>query len=101
MYRIVITTALLMVASQARAQEQPLTPGERSGPLYDELARMDSLVFDATFVACDTTRAYALFTDDVEFYHDRTGFHKGAEVRADFARLAAQCPRTPGITRRL
>jgi ketosteroid isomerase-like protein len=72
-----------------------------SGALFDELARMDSLVFDATYVACDTQRINALFTDDVEFYHDRTGFHSGAEVRADFARLAATCPRGRGVTREL
>jgi Domain of unknown function (DUF4440) len=73
----------------------------KSGALFDELARMDSLVFDATYVSCDTQRINALFTDDVEFYHDRTGFHSGAQVRADFARLAATCPRGRGITREL
>jgi hypothetical protein len=72
-----------------------------SGALFDELARMDSLVFDATYVACDTQRTNALFTDDVEFYHDRTGFHSGPQVRADFARLAATCPRGRGVTREL
>lgn len=71
----------------------------RAGPLYDALARQDSLLFDASYVRCDTARVYALLTDDVEFYHDVTGAHRGATVRADFARLARNCPRTRGIRR--
>jgi len=91
------------VRTDDAAMGGPATPHDpsTSGALFDELARMDSLVFDAGFVACDTHRINALFTDDVEFYHDRTGFHSGAQVRADFARLAATCPRGRGITREL
>jgi hypothetical protein len=106
MYRILIASTLM--AGLATAQEQPSTPKERapfnatsSGALYNELARMDSLIFDATFVRCDTAAAFALLTDDIEFYHDRTGFHQGSQVRADFARLAAQCPSSRGIMRKL
>jgi hypothetical protein len=72
-----------------------------AGALFDELARMDSLLFDATFVACDTTRVNALLAPDVEFYHDLTGFKRGAAVRADFARLARECPRDQGMRRAL
>ena len=61
----------------------------------------DTTSSDATFVRCDTTATFALLTDDVEFYHDRTGLHEGPQVRADFARLAESCPRTRGIARRL
>ena len=74
-------------------------PASTGSPLDVELARMDSLLFDAAFVSCDTARIFAILTPDVEFYHDLTGFHRGAEVRADFARLAAQCPRGQGVTR--
>ena len=84
--------------------------GERSGaspdsssggPLHIELARMDSLMFDATFVRCDLAAVNAMFTDDVEFYHDQTGLQRGDEVRANNARLTANCPGKRGITRRL
>jgi CubicO group peptidase (beta-lactamase class C family) len=68
-------------------------------PLDVALARMDSLLFDAAFVACDTARVFAMLTPDIEFYHDQTGAKRGDEVRADFARLASACPRGQGITR--
>jgi CubicO group peptidase (beta-lactamase class C family) len=68
-------------------------------PLDATLARMDSLLFDAAFVVCDTARVFAMLTPDIEFYHDQTGAKRGADVRADFARLAAACPRGQGITR--
>ena len=72
-----------------------------SGALHVELARMDSLLFDATFVRCDLAAMNAMFTDDVEFYHDQTGLQRGDEVRANNARLAANCPGRRGITRQL
>ena len=58
----------------------------RSGQLFDALAAMDKELFDAAFVNCDSSRFRALFTDDAEFYHDRTGLAAG-EVRACKARL--------------
>jgi hypothetical protein len=68
----------------------------RSGPLYDELARMDSALFDAAFVSCDREKFKAIFTEDAEFYHDRTG----ASYRDD-VRTLKSCPRENGVTRTL
>lgn len=68
----------------------------RSGPLFDALARMDKELFDAAFVNCDAGRFRALFTDDAEFYHDRTGLAVG-----DAARTMKSCPRDNGVTRTL
>jgi|GEM_PF-524382 CubicO group peptidase (beta-lactamase class C family) len=73
----------------------------RSGALYDELARMDSLMFDASYVRCDAARVHVLLADDVELYHDKSGLHRGAQVRAEFARLTANCPRAQGVRREL
>jgi hypothetical protein len=39
----------------------------QSGVLYEELARMDSVLFDASFVSCNAEVANAIFADDVEF----------------------------------
>jgi hypothetical protein len=72
-----------------------------AGPLFAELARMDSLLLHASYVACDTARVNALLDPDIEFYHDVTGAHRGAQVRADFARLAAGCPGARGVRREL
>jgi hypothetical protein len=68
----------------------------RAGPLFDELARMDSELFEAAFVTCDSSKFRALFTDDAEFYHDRTGASVGEAVRT-----LKSCPRDNGVTRTL
>ena len=82
----------------AEAPPVSLPPGTAtSGPLFDELARLDSLMFDASFVQCDTEARNALFTDDVEFYHDRGGFSEGVDVRKPIV----DCPRDQGLTREL
>jgi Domain of unknown function (DUF4440) len=73
--------------------------GLRSGALFDALAQMDSILFDASFVSCDATKANAIFTDDVEFYHDQTGLAAGEQVRENTRRLTASCPHDRGIKR--
>lgn len=78
-----------------------MADGMRSGALFDDLARMDSILFDASFVSCDAGRANAIFTDDAEFYHDEAGFSAGEQVRENTRRLTASCPRARGITRTL
>lgn len=86
-----IATLLLAFASTCFAQESA-----RSGQLFDELARMDGELFQAAFVTCDAAKFRALFTDDAEFYHDRTGASFG-----DAARTMKSCPRDDGVTRTL
>lgn len=73
--------------------------GLRSGALFDELARMDSILFDASFASCDAARANAIFADDVEFYHDEAGLSVGEQVRENTRRLTASCPATRGVVR--
>lgn len=85
------------------AHRPPAVPDEadglRSGPLFDELARMDALVFGASFATCDAAKANAIFTDDVEFYHDESGLSVGEQVRENTRRLTASCPASHGVTR--
>ena len=68
----------------------------RSGPLFDALVRMDKELFDAAFVNCDASKFRSLFTEDAEFYHDRTGLAAG-----EAARTMKSCPRDNGVTRTL
>lgn len=75
------------------------TDGLRSGALYDALADMDRQVFDASFVSCDAAKANAIFSEDVEFFHDQTGLAVGEQVRENTRRLTASCPRERGVTR--
>ncbi|HLL47314.1 MAG TPA: nuclear transport factor 2 family protein [Longimicrobiaceae bacterium] len=96
-----LALALLLVAAapaEAMAQGAGSDPS-RSGALYDELARMDSILFDAAFVTCSAPRVNALFRDDIEFYHDQTGLSAGEKARADFRRLTENCPRGNGLVR--
>ncbi len=71
----------------------------RPDALFDALAQMDSILFDASFVSCDAAKANAIFTDDVEFYHDQTGLAVGEQVRENTRRLTASCPHDRGIKR--
>ena len=103
-FRIAVATgSLLLLLAQApllRAQEVPnLGGGLDSGPLFDELARMDSAMFEASFVTCDAAKANAIFADDVEFYHDKDGLSSGEQVRENTRRLTASCPAKHGVTR--
>ncbi|MEX2401201.1 MAG: nuclear transport factor 2 family protein [Rhodothermales bacterium] len=69
--------------------------------MFEELAQMDSILFDASFVSCDAQLANSIFADDVEFYHDLTGFQSSEETRENTRRLAESCPGEKGITRTL
>jgi hypothetical protein len=70
------------------------TERQIAGPLYDELARMDSLLFHTAFVSCNPDSFQAFFTEDVEFYHDRAGASFGEDVRT-----LRGCPRDQGVRR--
>lgn len=84
--------ALLAIFAQVCSAQDSV----RSGPLYDELARMDSVLFEAAFTTCDADKFRAIFTEDAEFYHDRTGASYGNDVRT-----LTSCPRDNGVTRTL
>ena len=87
----IIGALLAACATVCYAQESV-----RSGPLFDELAQMDKELFEAAFVTCNAEKFRALFTDDAEFYHDRTGAAVGESVRT-----LKSCPRDNGVTRTL
>lgn len=97
-----IVAAAASLPPGLRAQDAPRV-GEAhpagSGALYEELARMDSLLFDASFVSCDPGVANAMLADDVEFYHDRAGFQSAEQTRENTRLLTASCPAERGITR--
>ena len=79
-----LVAALLAVFAQVCFAQDSV----RSGPLYEELARMDSALFEAAFITCYADRFRAIFTEDAEFYHDRTGASYGDDVRT-----LKSCPR--------
>lgn len=93
--------ACLILVSGGNVLHAQTSDSSRAGALYEELARMDSAVFDASFVSCDHEKANAIFTQDVEFYHDKTGFQSGRQVHENTKRLTESCPRERGMTREL
>lgn len=104
-YVFVLLSALLLwgapsgVWAQPNASSTALATGPataRTGALFDALAQRDHELFDAAFVRCDAPRFRALFTEDAEFYHDRTGLASG-----EAARTMRSCPRDQGVTRTL
>jgi len=86
-----LLAALTLSPAAALAQTESEST---SGPLFEELARMDSALFHAAFVACDSLAFHALFTDDAEFYHDQAGASFGEQ-----ARTLNGCPRDQGVRR--
>ncbi|MEX0914754.1 MAG: nuclear transport factor 2 family protein [Wenzhouxiangellaceae bacterium] len=89
MRSLLIALTMLTVCS-VQAEEA----GTKSGALYDELARMDALVFETAFVTCDADRFRTLFTDDAEFYHDIAGPTFGEDVWT-----LKSCPGDNGVRR--
>ena len=79
--RLVTLLAIGLVSifgGRTLSAQSPSAPGDglTSGPLFDALARMDSILFDASFGSCDAAKANAIFAADVEV-RDRHRFeHK-------------------------
>lgn len=94
--RCLWTTSIVVALCLAPGAPASAQDAARSGALFDALARMDQELFDAAFVTCDQAKFRTLFTDDAEFYHDRTGPAFGDE-----ARTMKSCPREQGVTREL
>ena len=91
-WRQCVVAALLAVFAQVCFAQESV----RTGILFDELAGMDSALFEAAFVTCDADKFGAIFTEDAEFYHDRAGASYGNDVRT-----LKSCPRDNGVTRTL
>jgi len=64
---------LLALTMPAAAQANPLSPQD---PLYKAVASADAAVFGAAN-RCDLETFGKYFTDDLEFYHDKTGLSVG------------------------
>jgi ketosteroid isomerase-like protein len=64
---------------------------ETSGPLYKEIVHMDSVLFDA-FNAHDLDKLKILFSEDMEFYHDKGGLTNYAQnmqaFQENFAKIS-------------
>lgn len=71
--------------------------------LYQLLRSRDSLLFHAAFNSCDANTLEQLFTEDFEFYHDKSGVTTGREeFVAPFRKeCAAMVAGTPQAAKRI
>ena len=64
--KIVLLLALMVFINKAHSQLAP------TDPLYQTIARLDSVLFTA-YNTCDMKTQAALYSDTLEFYHDHGG----------------------------
>lgn len=86
---------LIVTAFSVSAWAGDPSPGKNtaatSGELFETIARMDKAIFDA-FNAHDVDRLMALFTDDLEFYHDTGGLGDYRQNAESFKKMFASTP---------
>ncbi len=83
-----LLTAVSLLTQTSRAQTTDLATLSPEA-LYDEIARMDSVLFDA-FNTRNLDVMRTMFTADLEFYHDKVGLGDYEQNMASFADLASQ-----------
>src|SRR5262249_29066966 len=90
---LVMASATGLVTSPAQSPEQAAAKKEKAttGELFDTIVSMDRQVFDA-FNAHDLDRLMALFTDDLEFYDDGSGFKDHSGTKQDFVKVFRDVP---------
>jgi hypothetical protein len=70
-----------------------------SKELFDTIARMDSLLFDA-FNNCRVEQFTSLLTDDIEFYHDQSGLMLSSKTQSEGLKIRCGEQEKNGILRR-
>ena len=86
--RILIVWAALVAAPLCLGAQTPAVANVDQ-PLQVEIARVDSLLFDA-FNAGDLERVQTFFAPDLEFYQDNEGVENYAQTMNDFREMFRQ-----------
>ncbi len=100
---IIACLLLLLCALSGEAQKKddskPTTKATTQQQLYSEIARMDSIFFDA-FNNHKIEVVKTIFSKDLEFYHDKGGFANYEQSVANTQSLFER-NKTTGLTRTL
>lgn len=84
---VIILAIMLFWPARSAAQKiddrQLNQKSSAAQPLFDEISRMDGVMFDA-FNAHDVERLRTLFAEDLEFFHDTDGLLSYSQVVAAF-----------------
>ena len=83
------TVLVFVVAATAIAQSPPAIPV--SPQLFETVAQLDAKMFGA-FNAHDIDLLMSMFTDDMEFYHDKGGLTNREQTREGFAKMFSNSP---------
>lgn len=67
---------------------------EKNSELYKIIMSKDSLLFNIGFNSCDMSQFENLFTDDLEFYHDKGGMSDKAVFISNFKKGLCGSPET-------
>jgi ketosteroid isomerase-like protein len=86
-----LTVAAFSISVQAEDQQAARKMAATSGELFETIARVDSATFDA-FNAHEVDRLMAMFTDDLEFYHDTGGLTDYRQTKEGFKKLFTGTP---------
>lgn len=84
MFLSVLVSVLIPVVVSAQSQDT-YTYRPQSQALYDTIVRMDSVYFTA-YNRCDMGTQAALYSDSIEFYHDRGGLETSKQRLLDAIR---------------
>ena len=90
--RLLVTAGVVAagIPSHASAQGGFIPPASKA--LIADIARQDSLLFDAVFNTCDIDKLATLVAEDFEFYHDKSGLSStsGSQWVADVKAMCAR-----------
>ncbi len=86
-----LLAALIFISAEASGQQTAKEGAAKSGELFDTIAGLDRKIFDA-FNRHEVDPLMALFTSDLEFYHDTGGLTNFEQTRASFGQLFASAP---------
>ena len=87
-FTLILFLLAAMVVAGLRTNAQSIQPTVGNQELYQEIAKQDSLLFNA-FNTRDIDLFKTMFTKDLEFYHDKGGL-TGYEHTIDFLKTTAQ-----------
>jgi hypothetical protein len=83
MKKTLLAPALLLVVFLALALSRArVRSAVASDPLFETIQSLDTRLFDA-YNHCDLETISSLVADDLEFYHDKTGFARGRQALVD------------------
>ncbi|MBV9671078.1 MAG: nuclear transport factor 2 family protein [Acidobacteriales bacterium] len=76
--RVTQLVALLLFSVFGVAHPGGAPAAEQNSPLYRQITKLDSQLFEA-YNHCELEKFGSLVSDDIEFYHDKTGLSVGKD----------------------